>query len=131
MSSLVNLVIRNYKVRVTLKMRDFLSSHSRISFAYVLKAIYPPVPAKEEGALRCGILGAARIAPSAIITPAKSHPEVIIHAVAARDKSRADAFAKKYKIPKAYSGPQGYQGQHIHSMSQRICMLTCSLGKIC
>lgn len=36
--------------------------------------------------------------PMALILPAKSHPEVIIHAVAARDKTRAAAFAKKYGI---------------------------------
>lgn len=37
--------------------------------------------------------------PMALITPAKSHPEVIIHAVAARDKTRATTFARKYDIP--------------------------------
>ncbi|KAK7750017.1 hypothetical protein SLS62_008009 [Diatrype stigma] len=35
----------------------------------------------------------------ALITPAKSHPEVIIHAVAARDKTRATAFSRKHGIP--------------------------------
>lgn len=37
--------------------------------------------------------------PMAFITPAKSHPEVIPYSVAARDKSRATAYARKYGIP--------------------------------
>ena len=60
--------------------------------------------------IRFGILGAAAIAPSALIFPVKSHPEAIVYAVAARDKARAEAFAKKYKISKAYGGPDGYLG---------------------
>ena len=43
----------------------------------------------------------------AIIGPAKSHPEVIIAAVAARDEKRAHNFAKKYKIPIVYKSYQG------------------------
>lgn len=35
----------------------------------------------------------------ALINPAKSNPNVIIYAVAARDKTRAAAFAKKHGIP--------------------------------
>lgn len=35
----------------------------------------------------------------ALIGPAKSHSEVIIQAVAARDRTRAEAFAKKHGIP--------------------------------
>ncbi|EJD07631.1 NAD-binding protein [Fomitiporia mediterranea MF3/22] len=70
----------------------------------------PPEAAKlNEGVLRCGILGAARIAPSGIIFPAKSHPEITVLAVATRDKTKAETFAKKYGIPKAFSGPTGYQ----------------------
>lgn len=37
--------------------------------------------------------------PVALITPALSHPGVIIYAIAARDKVRATAFAHQYKIP--------------------------------
>ncbi|KAJ4397458.1 hypothetical protein N0V93_001686 [Gnomoniopsis smithogilvyi] len=58
-----------------------------------------PVVAKENDALKFGILGAATIAPMAILNPAKSNPAVVIHAVAARDKKRAEAFAKKHGIP--------------------------------
>ncbi|KUI59672.1 D-xylose 1-dehydrogenase (NADP(+)) 2 [Cytospora mali] len=59
----------------------------------------PPVATKGDDALKIGILGAAMIAPVAIIVPAISHPEVIIYAVAARDQARATAFAKKHGIP--------------------------------
>ncbi|KAK1230606.1 hypothetical protein PQX77_006301 [Marasmius sp. AFHP31] len=57
-------------------------------------------------AVKWGILGAANIAPAALIIPAKAHPEVEVYAVAARDISKATAFAKKHGIPKAYEGYQ-------------------------
>jgi predicted dehydrogenase len=48
--------------------------------------------------LRIGILGAARIAPMALIRPARSVPEAAIVAVAARDPARAEKFARKHGI---------------------------------
>src|ERR1700757_825936 len=48
--------------------------------------------------LRIGVLGAARIAPSAITKPAKDNADVVVAAVAARDVSRARAFAVKHGI---------------------------------
>jgi predicted dehydrogenase len=48
--------------------------------------------------VRIGILGAANIAPAAVITPAKDHPEVVVAAVAARDVLRANTFAAKHGI---------------------------------
>ncbi|KAL5113212.1 hypothetical protein ACEQ8H_008919 [Pleosporales sp. CAS-2024a] len=59
----------------------------------------PPVAPKHADALRFGVLGAAQIAPLALVLPATSHPEVVIHAIAARDKTRATAFAQKHAIP--------------------------------
>ncbi|KAF5364654.1 hypothetical protein D9758_005517 [Tetrapyrgos nigripes] len=59
--------------------------------------------------LKFGILGAAAIAPPALIIPAKTHPEVVVYAVAARDLKRAEAFAKKHGIQKVYGGTNGYQ----------------------
>ncbi|MCU1454992.1 MAG: binding oxidoreductase [Acidimicrobiales bacterium] len=53
-------------------------------------------------ALRIGVLGAARIAPMALIKPAQANPEVDVVAVAARDKDRAQAFATKHGIPKVH-----------------------------
>ena len=52
--------------------------------------------------VRIGILGAARIAPSAAIKPARNIDEAVVGAVAARDRGRADAFASKHGIPKAH-----------------------------
>lgn len=49
--------------------------------------------------LRIGILGAAKIAPIAIINPARTRNDVTISCVAAREPSRAHAFAQQYGIP--------------------------------
>lgn len=55
--------------------------------------------------LRIGILGAARIAPTAIIFPAQATGHKLV-AVGARDKARAADFAKQYQIEKAYGSYQ-------------------------
>jgi predicted dehydrogenase len=52
--------------------------------------------------VRIGILGAAGIAPEAVIDPAASNPEVEIVAVAARDRGRAAEYAAKYGIPNVH-----------------------------
>jgi predicted dehydrogenase len=52
--------------------------------------------------VRIGILGAARIAPMALIKPAKGSSEVVVAAVAARDADRASEFATKHGIATAY-----------------------------
>ncbi|KAF2109165.1 oxidoreductase domain-containing protein [Lophiotrema nucula] len=75
MSSVIGFVKRNYTV------------------------LNPPTVAKSGDVLRFGILGAANIAPMGIIVPAKTHPEVIVAAVAARDRKKAEAYAKKHQIP--------------------------------
>ena len=48
--------------------------------------------------LRIGLLGAARIAPPAVIVPAKARDDVAVTAVAARDKAKAEAFAATHDI---------------------------------
>ncbi len=53
--------------------------------------------------LRIGVLGAARIAPSALIKPAKGNPDVVVSAVAARDGARARAFAAENQIPRVHN----------------------------
>ncbi|KAF5688696.1 hypothetical protein FDENT_4781 [Fusarium denticulatum] len=67
------------------------------------QAASPPEPPKNTNAIKFGILGAANIAQvaiaTALITPSKSHPDVEIHAVAARQKEKAVAYAKKHNIP--------------------------------
>jgi predicted dehydrogenase len=54
--------------------------------------------------LRIGILGAARIVPTALLTPAKAVPEVAVTAIAARDPRRAQAFAQRHGIPRVLGG---------------------------
>ncbi len=49
--------------------------------------------------VRFGILGAARIAPKALIAPARKLPGVEVRALAARDPGRARAFAAEHGIP--------------------------------
>jgi len=52
----------------------------------------------EARPLRIGILGAAAIAPMALVRPARAVPEADVVAVAARDPLRAASFAKKHGI---------------------------------
>jgi hypothetical protein len=52
--------------------------------------------------------------PQAIITPARTHPDVVIQAVAARSQSKAKAYAEKYSIPEVkatYQGESSTPGQ--------------------
>ncbi|WP_309643112.1 Gfo/Idh/MocA family oxidoreductase [Phenylobacterium sp.] len=49
--------------------------------------------------LRIGILGAARIAPPALISPARATGAAQVVAVAARDQTRATAYAIEHAIP--------------------------------
>ncbi|MGH3409084.1 MAG: Gfo/Idh/MocA family protein [Streptosporangiaceae bacterium] len=51
------------------------------------------------GVVRVGTLGAARIAPTALVRPARVVPEVVVTAVAAREPARAREFADKHGIP--------------------------------
>jgi predicted dehydrogenase len=48
--------------------------------------------------LRIGVLGAARIAPAALIKPARRVDEIEVAAVAARDRTKAEGFARKHGI---------------------------------
>jgi predicted dehydrogenase len=48
--------------------------------------------------LRIGCLGAARITPGAVIGPARERGDIVVSAVAARDMSRAQAFAATHGI---------------------------------
>jgi predicted dehydrogenase len=52
--------------------------------------------------VQIGVLGAARIAPTALIKPAKTNADVVVAAVAARDVSRARAFAVKHGIARVH-----------------------------
>lgn len=52
--------------------------------------------------VRIGILGAARIAPAALIKPATETSEVVVAAVAARDVARAQEFATRHGITRVH-----------------------------
>jgi predicted dehydrogenase len=53
--------------------------------------------------IRMGILGAARIAPAALIRPARPNLEFEVTSVAARDRARGEAFAKAHGIARVLS----------------------------
>jgi predicted dehydrogenase len=61
-----------------------------------------PDPASAAAPLRFGILGAARIAPMALVRPARETPGATVAAVAARDPARARGFAAKHGIPRVH-----------------------------
>lgn len=79
-------------------------------FANIYTSFHPPSVAKRtasdgassSGPLRMGILGAANIAPAAVVTPASTHPDIIVSGIAARSKDKAAAFAKKHGIPHVF-----------------------------
>lgn len=49
--------------------------------------------------IRIGLLGASKIAPKAIIHPAKNRTDCVIQAVASRSEPRAKAYAAQHDIP--------------------------------
>ncbi|WP_367135170.1 Gfo/Idh/MocA family protein [Saccharothrix sp. HUAS TT1] len=53
--------------------------------------------------VRIGVLGAARIVPSALVRPARSVAAVEVSAVAAREVGRAQAFADRHGIPRVHA----------------------------
>jgi predicted dehydrogenase len=53
--------------------------------------------------LRIGVLGAARIAPAAIVKPARTVPGTSVDAIAARDPGRARAFAARHGIGRVHA----------------------------
>ncbi len=50
--------------------------------------------------IRMGVLGAAKIVPDALVRPARQVAEVEVAAIAARDETRARAFAERHGIPR-------------------------------
>ena len=72
MASILGFIQRNYTVRVS------SSQQNERVLTRGLQSYYPPTPPKDSDALRIGILGAADIAPLALINPARSHPGVIV-----------------------------------------------------
>jgi hypothetical protein len=104
---------------------EFLHRNYRVLFPVVVKKVLNP-----KEIIRIGLLGASKIAyaslsitpsplldladadvngnrPQAIINPAKTHPEVVISAVAARDRKRAERYAKRWGIERVFGGYLG------------------------
>jgi predicted dehydrogenase len=52
--------------------------------------------------LRIGILGAARIAPAAVVRPAGANADTVVAAVAAREPERGRAFAREHGIERVF-----------------------------
>jgi hypothetical protein len=98
---------RVYQARLDGQCANFISVHW--STESVLQSYSPPSVGKSSDPINFGILGAAAIAPWALILPARCNPHVVIYAVAARDEARAQIFARKHGINKVYSGAEGYQ----------------------
>lgn len=71
--------------------------------------------------IRIGILGAARIAPRGIITPANETLGVEVVAVASRDLERARSFAALHSIPMAF----GSYGELV--VSEDVDLVYCAL----
>jgi len=59
-------------------------------------------PMNASSPLRIGVIGAARIAPMALVRPAREVPEVEVVAVAAREPARARKFASRHRIPRVH-----------------------------
>ena len=74
----------------------------------VYRALRPQDVPKESDALRIGVIGASRIAPMALIQPARDHPGVVIAAIAARETEKvaqAQFEIRRRKLAEAGSGP--------------------------
>lgn len=107
--------IIDFSLEATLPL---VTNHTWVEMASLIGALRrnwlmfrPPVTPKQDDAIKFGILGAANIADMGFITPAKTHPEIIVYAIAARDKDRAVAYAKKHGIPEVRDS---YQGRRNH-----------------
>lgn len=74
-----------------------------VSRCFQMSQMRVPAAEKSPAALRIGILGAADIAPMALIWPSWKTKHVVVTAVAARDPRRAETFADKYGIPNVHA----------------------------
>ncbi|KAG2155904.1 NAD(P)-binding protein [Suillus bovinus] len=93
-----------------MSVTDIFGVFKRVHAAFISPPLPPSVESNDASPpLKVGLLGAAAIAPHALVMPAKTHPEVELYAVAARDITRAETFAKKHGFKKWYGGGDGYQ----------------------
>lgn len=61
---------------------------------------------KSQNPIRIGVLGAADFSNVGLYDPARTHPDCIVTAIAARSLKRAEAQAKQYGIPRAFGSYQ-------------------------
>jgi hypothetical protein len=54
--------------------------------------------------------------PNALINPVKLHPDVVIQAVAARNRQKAEAYAKKHNILQAIDSYKGKDAAYCCSL---------------
>ncbi|KAJ7045736.1 NAD(P)-binding protein [Mycena alexandri] len=59
--------------------------------------------------LNFGCFGAAKIAPAALVHPSRTHPEIVLCAIAASDPHRVEDFAQRHGFQKRYGGDSAYQ----------------------
>ncbi|KZO95416.1 NAD(P)-binding protein [Calocera viscosa TUFC12733] len=63
-----------------------------------------PEPGSKTGPVRIGLLGAANIAPIALLLSARSCPDAEVTVVGARSLQKAQAFAKRHGVGRAVQG---------------------------
>lgn len=61
---------------------------------------------KSEQPIRIAVLGAADFTNVGLLDPARTHPDVVVTAIAARQLEKARAKAKQYGIPRAFGSYQ-------------------------
>jgi predicted dehydrogenase len=84
---------------------EFFESH-KIQILSKIKTQFALVTNPSTKLTNSGILGAANIAPAAIIYPAYKLKNVQVVAVAARNQEKAKQFAQKYNIPTVHKSYQ-------------------------
>ena len=84
------------------------------------------IHSQEQRSLTDDFTNATR-SPTALLIPARSHPEVIIAAVAARDKKKAEAYAKKHGIPIVH---ESYDGKYPFFFSSANEIGNCTLRNL-
>ena len=82
----------------TMNVPSWSPDSTRIAF------VEYPVDGRRCGVIRIGILGAAGIAPQALIRPVRRRSDMEVVAIAARSFAAATRFAEEHGIPQAYDG---------------------------
>ncbi|KAF9558733.1 NAD(P)-binding protein [Agrocybe pediades] len=83
---------------------------SALSFVTrVYTSFSPAKVALNPDHLQIGILSTGDLAALSLITPAKSHRDIVVYAVASRDEEKAKKFAKKHGIYQAFYGKNAYR----------------------